>query len=421
MLNMAQVTSRDVVYDLGSGDGRIPITAAQRYGARGVGVEIDSNVLRQAYDNLARSGVADRVVVSERRSLQCRHQRGDGRHIVPARRPQPEAAAQTAARAAARHPHRLSPLRYGRRLAAGDVSGRRRTDDLHVDRRDRRSGAALRSRRSASARGCGNLCRTSTRPSASRASTAHSTVGREQLAALGPPVGAADAEAGSADSDTVVKPDVTDGVAGASAGDAGPERDSRADHERVGLADQPLVDDVGADSGAGHRQAARPGGSRRRSSLRRRGRRSAGQRDWRRGSSRPGRRVSGDGDRSRAAGRTRAACLGRRRAARDGSSVRAVPALHPTAARPPGREARAASAGACSPARWRSRRRRRRRKPRRPSQSSPASNRTASNPRPARPAILLAPVSGQFQFTVQVAFARRVDRLPTLDRLSRST
>jgi ribosomal protein L11 methylase PrmA len=62
MLKMAQVTSRDVVYDLGSGDGRIPITAAQRYGARGVGVEIDSNVLRQAYDNLVRSGVADRVV-----------------------------------------------------------------------------------------------------------------------------------------------------------------------------------------------------------------------------------------------------------------------------------------------------------------------------------------------------------------------
>jgi ribosomal protein L11 methylase PrmA len=64
MLNMAQVTSRDVVYDLGSGDGRIPITAAQRYGARAVGVEIDANVLRQAYDNLARAGggVADRVI-----------------------------------------------------------------------------------------------------------------------------------------------------------------------------------------------------------------------------------------------------------------------------------------------------------------------------------------------------------------------
>src|SRR5690349_15884239 len=41
MLDMAHVTPADVVYDLGSGDGRIPITAAERYGARGVGIEID--------------------------------------------------------------------------------------------------------------------------------------------------------------------------------------------------------------------------------------------------------------------------------------------------------------------------------------------------------------------------------------------
>ena len=62
MLEMAHVTASDVVYDLGSGDGRIPITAAQRYGARGVGIEIDSYYLRFAFDNLAKPGVADRVV-----------------------------------------------------------------------------------------------------------------------------------------------------------------------------------------------------------------------------------------------------------------------------------------------------------------------------------------------------------------------
>jgi len=62
MLEMANVTASDVVYDLGSGDGRIPITAAQRYGARGVGIEIDSYYLRFAFDNLAKAGVADRVV-----------------------------------------------------------------------------------------------------------------------------------------------------------------------------------------------------------------------------------------------------------------------------------------------------------------------------------------------------------------------
>lgn len=61
MLELARVTSADIVYDLGSGDGRIPITAARRYGARAVGIEIDTFHLRDAYDNLKHAGVADRV------------------------------------------------------------------------------------------------------------------------------------------------------------------------------------------------------------------------------------------------------------------------------------------------------------------------------------------------------------------------
>jgi predicted O-methyltransferase YrrM len=61
MLALARVTGSDVVYDLGSGDGRIPITAAVRYGARAVGIEIDPMRIRDALDNLARAGVADRV------------------------------------------------------------------------------------------------------------------------------------------------------------------------------------------------------------------------------------------------------------------------------------------------------------------------------------------------------------------------
>ena len=48
MLALAKVTPADVVYDLGSGDGRIPITAAKVYGARGVGIEIDLFHLRVA-------------------------------------------------------------------------------------------------------------------------------------------------------------------------------------------------------------------------------------------------------------------------------------------------------------------------------------------------------------------------------------
>ena len=61
MLELARVTPADIVYDLGAGDGRIPITAAKKYGARGVGIEIDRFYLRDAYDNVAKAGVADRV------------------------------------------------------------------------------------------------------------------------------------------------------------------------------------------------------------------------------------------------------------------------------------------------------------------------------------------------------------------------
>lgn len=61
MLEVARVTSEDVVYDLGSGDGRIPITAARRYGARGVGIEVDPERIAEANANAARAGVTDRV------------------------------------------------------------------------------------------------------------------------------------------------------------------------------------------------------------------------------------------------------------------------------------------------------------------------------------------------------------------------
>ena len=65
MLEIAEVKPGDVVYDLGSGDGRIVITAAQRYGARGVGIEIDPYRVYQARENAERAGVADRVTFRE--------------------------------------------------------------------------------------------------------------------------------------------------------------------------------------------------------------------------------------------------------------------------------------------------------------------------------------------------------------------
>ena len=61
MLELAKVTPDDVVYDLGSGDGRMVITAAQHYGARGVGVEINPVWVRDARRYAEALGVADRV------------------------------------------------------------------------------------------------------------------------------------------------------------------------------------------------------------------------------------------------------------------------------------------------------------------------------------------------------------------------
>ncbi len=61
MLALATVTRDDVVYDLGSGDGRIPIAAARTYGARGVGLDIDSRRIEESRANAVAAGVAGLV------------------------------------------------------------------------------------------------------------------------------------------------------------------------------------------------------------------------------------------------------------------------------------------------------------------------------------------------------------------------
>ena len=61
MLQVAKVTKNDVVYDLGTGDGRIPVTAAKKYGARGVGIDIDPQRIKEANENVQKNGVGDRV------------------------------------------------------------------------------------------------------------------------------------------------------------------------------------------------------------------------------------------------------------------------------------------------------------------------------------------------------------------------
>ncbi|HVQ40872.1 MAG TPA: methyltransferase domain-containing protein [Vicinamibacterales bacterium] len=61
MLKLAEVTKDDVVYDLGCGDGRIVIAAAKQFGARGVGIDIDPERIKEANAAAVRAGVADRV------------------------------------------------------------------------------------------------------------------------------------------------------------------------------------------------------------------------------------------------------------------------------------------------------------------------------------------------------------------------
>lgn len=61
MLSIAHVDSTDIIYDLGCGDGRIVITAAKKYGASGIGVDIDPNRIQEANESAVKEGVSDKV------------------------------------------------------------------------------------------------------------------------------------------------------------------------------------------------------------------------------------------------------------------------------------------------------------------------------------------------------------------------
>lgn len=61
MLEVAKVGKDDVLYDLGSGDGRIVITAAEKFGTRGVGIDIDPERVQEAQANARKAGVTDRT------------------------------------------------------------------------------------------------------------------------------------------------------------------------------------------------------------------------------------------------------------------------------------------------------------------------------------------------------------------------
>ncbi|MBX3665964.1 MAG: class I SAM-dependent methyltransferase [Burkholderiales bacterium] len=61
MLRLANVTPQDFVMDLGSGDGRVLITAAQKFGARGIGVDLDGELIAESIESAQAAGVTDRV------------------------------------------------------------------------------------------------------------------------------------------------------------------------------------------------------------------------------------------------------------------------------------------------------------------------------------------------------------------------
>lgn len=70
LLAMAEVTSRDVVYDLGSGDGRIILRAAEKYGAKAVGVELDGHLVQESRRKARELNLEDRVTVLQGDLLQ---------------------------------------------------------------------------------------------------------------------------------------------------------------------------------------------------------------------------------------------------------------------------------------------------------------------------------------------------------------
>jgi len=65
MLEMAQVKKGDIVYDLGSGDGRIVVTAAKKYGVKAIGFEIDPERIRESQENIKKAGVGHLVEIRQ--------------------------------------------------------------------------------------------------------------------------------------------------------------------------------------------------------------------------------------------------------------------------------------------------------------------------------------------------------------------
>ena len=105
MLKIANVGKNDVVYDLGCGDGKIVIAAAQQFGARGVGIDIDPQRIKESNANAKKAGVTDRVqfILGDIFDPGGQVRRSDGRDALPAADAERKAGAAAAGGAQARH------------------------------------------------------------------------------------------------------------------------------------------------------------------------------------------------------------------------------------------------------------------------------------------------------------------------------
>jgi cyclopropane fatty-acyl-phospholipid synthase-like methyltransferase len=72
MLDMAKVTKKDIVFDLGCGDGRIVATAAKKYGAKGVGIDLNPVRIKEANETVKKFGVAKLVEIREQNALRVK-------------------------------------------------------------------------------------------------------------------------------------------------------------------------------------------------------------------------------------------------------------------------------------------------------------------------------------------------------------
>ncbi len=113
MLRMAKTTSADVVYDLGAGDGRLPIAAAKEFGATAVGIEYDRELAALARRNAERAGVGGKVTIIQGDIFKEDFSRATVVDALSLAGPQPAAAA-AAPRDEAGHARRLACLGHGR-------------------------------------------------------------------------------------------------------------------------------------------------------------------------------------------------------------------------------------------------------------------------------------------------------------------